>query len=91
MRDISWFTTMTTAKLKKYPPFWDFYTGLPAVHFTGHAWVTYYPHAILHSFPENYKDLHKWSVENYSKFWEEVWHFADVKHSTVYSNVRNPF
>ncbi|XP_078339308.1 acetoacetyl-CoA synthetase-like [Crassostrea virginica] len=36
---------------------------------------------------QTYRQFHKWSCENYSEFWEEVWHFTDVIHSQMYSEV----
>jgi len=34
-----------------------------------------------------YKEFHDWSTQNYSEFWEEFWHFADIKHSKTYDEV----
>ncbi|XP_055957561.1 acetoacetyl-CoA synthetase isoform X1 [Patella vulgata] len=36
---------------------------------------------------ETYHQFHKWSCENYSQFWEEVWKFTDVIHSEPYDEV----
>ena len=36
---------------------------------------------------EMYRELWKWSVENYSDFWKEVWKFCDVIHSKPFSRV----
>lgn len=36
---------------------------------------------------ETYQDFHAWSCENYSEFWEEVWHFTKVLHSQNYEQV----
>ncbi|KAK7494055.1 hypothetical protein BaRGS_00014713 [Batillaria attramentaria] len=36
---------------------------------------------------ETYQDFHRWSCDNYDKFWEEVWTFADVLHSGQYEEV----
>ncbi|KAI1653234.1 acetoacetate-CoA ligase [Daldinia decipiens] len=36
---------------------------------------------------KDYPTLHKWSVENISEFWEEVWHFCGIKASRPYSCV----
>ena len=35
-----------------------------------------------------YNELYEWSIENVSEFWENVWHFTDIKYSTCYSQVR---
>ena len=34
-----------------------------------------------------YNELYEWSIENISEFWENVWHFTDIKYSTCYSQV----
>ena len=34
-----------------------------------------------------YDDLHRWSVENISDFWGEVWHATGVKASKSYDQV----
>ncbi|XP_052222832.1 acetoacetyl-CoA synthetase-like isoform X2 [Dreissena polymorpha] len=36
---------------------------------------------------EDYKSFHRWSCQNYSEFWEEVWTFTDVKHSQPFIKV----
>lgn len=36
---------------------------------------------------ETYNDFHAWSCENYSEFWEEVWHFTEIVHSQSYEQV----
>ncbi|CAG7719865.1 unnamed protein product [Allacma fusca] len=36
---------------------------------------------------ENYHDLHKWSVKNRARFWEEVWGFTKIIHSQPYESV----
>jgi len=36
---------------------------------------------------ESYKELHNWSVTNYSEFWEECFQFFDIVHSVRYSQV----
>ncbi len=36
---------------------------------------------------DNYIDLHKWSTNNIENFWEEVWSYANIKHSAPYSKV----
>ncbi|XP_059174105.1 acetoacetyl-CoA synthetase-like [Physella acuta] len=36
---------------------------------------------------KTYKELHRWSCDNYSEFWEEVWHYANVIHSKSYEEV----
>ncbi|KAI1451899.1 acetoacetate-CoA ligase [Annulohypoxylon moriforme] len=36
---------------------------------------------------KNYPDLYKWSIENISNFWEEVWQFCGIKASKPYSHV----
>jgi len=38
-----------------------------------------------------YGDLHKWSVENISKFWEEVWHFTGIRASKPYTRVSSVY
>ena len=35
----------------------------------------------------NYQDLHSWSVENASLFWEYIWYDTKVKHSKNFSSV----
>lgn len=36
---------------------------------------------------KTYKELYNWSISNYADFWEEVWHFCEVKHSQIYEQV----
>nr|CAB3219592.1 acetoacetyl-CoA synthetase-like [Phallusia mammillata] len=36
---------------------------------------------------ESYRDLWKWSTENYSNFWEETWNYMKIIHSHPYSKV----
>ncbi|XP_055932765.1 acetoacetyl-CoA synthetase-like [Argiope bruennichi] len=36
---------------------------------------------------ESYWDLHKWSVENFSGFWKEMWNFFDIIASKPYEEV----
>lgn len=36
---------------------------------------------------EDYRDLHRWSIENPEKFWAEVWRFFDIIASKPYSKV----
>lgn len=36
---------------------------------------------------KTYAEFHRWSCENYEKFWEEVFRFTDVVHSLPYSQV----
>ncbi|XDG00493.1 hypothetical protein ABKA04_000108 [Annulohypoxylon sp. FPYF3050] len=36
---------------------------------------------------KDYSGLYKWSIENISDFWEEVWHFCGIKASRSYSSV----
>ncbi|GFY42993.1 acetoacetyl-CoA synthetase, partial [Trichonephila inaurata madagascariensis] len=36
---------------------------------------------------DSYWDLHKWSVENYTDFWKEIWYFFDVVHSKPFEKV----
>ena len=35
----------------------------------------------------NYKDLHKWSVNNISIFWEAIWNYGGIIHSKKYNTV----
>lgn len=35
-----------------------------------------------------YSDLHKWSVDNISSFWGEVWEYTGVRASKPYTQVR---
>ncbi|GBN53442.1 Acetoacetyl-CoA synthetase [Araneus ventricosus] len=35
----------------------------------------------------SYWDFHKWSVDNYTDFWKEIWHFFDVIASKPYDEV----
>ena len=35
----------------------------------------------------SYDALHAWSVEQLEDFWQEVWSFADIRHSQAYSCV----
>lgn len=39
------------------------------------------------SFIANYWDLHQWSIDNLSLFWEEIWEFTGVIYSTPYTRV----
>ena len=36
---------------------------------------------------ETYADLWQWSVERYDKFWEDFFHFSDIKYSKLYNKV----
>lgn len=36
---------------------------------------------------DDYEALHKWSIENYCNFWEEVWKFTGIIHSEPYTKV----
>lgn len=36
---------------------------------------------------KSYDDLHKWSIENISDFWREVWDYTGVKASKPYDKV----
>lgn len=36
---------------------------------------------------ENYQDLYRWSCDNYSEFWEEVWLYTEAIHSRPYDQV----
>ena len=35
----------------------------------------------------NYNELHKWSVENISVFWKEIWNYCKIIHSRPYTRV----
>ena len=35
----------------------------------------------------NYEDLHKWSINNISNFWKEIWKYGDIIYSQNYSKV----
>ncbi|GBN74224.1 Acetoacetyl-CoA synthetase [Araneus ventricosus] len=35
----------------------------------------------------SYWDFHKWSVDNYTDFWKEIWHFFDVIASKPYDEI----
>lgn len=41
----------------------------------------------LFIFLESYWDLHKWSIDNYEKFIEELWHFFEIIASEPYKEV----
>jgi acetoacetyl-CoA synthetase len=34
-----------------------------------------------------YDELHKWSIDNIAKFWEEVWHSTGIKASKPFDRV----
>jgi len=34
-----------------------------------------------------YSELHKWSLDNLSEFWEEIWNISDIKCSENYNNI----
>ena len=34
-----------------------------------------------------YEDLHKWSINNISNFWKEIWNYGDITYSQNYSKV----
>ena len=36
---------------------------------------------------KNYDDLYSWSIKEIPSFWESLWKFSEVKHSTPYSKV----
>jgi acetoacetyl-CoA synthetase len=36
---------------------------------------------------KNYDDLYSWSIKEIPSFWESLWEFSEVKHSTPYSKV----
>ena len=35
----------------------------------------------------NYQQLHQWSVDNPEQFWEQLWHYTDIRASEPYSAV----
>ena len=35
----------------------------------------------------SYSELYDWSINNIPSFWENIWEFSDVIHSTSYSEV----
>ncbi|MGB2119834.1 MAG: acetoacetate--CoA ligase [Porticoccaceae bacterium] len=35
----------------------------------------------------NYEELHQWSVDNPEQFWEQLWHYTDIRASEPYSAV----
>ena len=35
----------------------------------------------------SYNELHQWSVENVSEFWEEVWKYSKIIHSKAFLKV----
>ncbi|MGB2040882.1 MAG: acetoacetate--CoA ligase [Porticoccaceae bacterium] len=35
----------------------------------------------------NYDELHQWSVDNPEQFWEQLWHYTDIRASEPYSAV----
>lgn len=37
-----------------------------------------------------YPELYRWSVDNIAPFWAEVWHFAGIKASKPFDQVRTP-
>ena len=36
---------------------------------------------------DNYQQLHQWSVEHPNLFWEQVWHFTDIRASQAWDSV----
>lgn len=42
----------------------------------------------LFIFSESYWELHKWSIDNYAKFIEELWHFFEIISSEPYKEVK---
>ena len=47
------------------------------------------PHTMrpIHTQTETYADLWQWSVERYDLFWENFFHFSDLKYSSLYDEV----
>lgn len=39
---------------------------------------------------KDYPQLYKWSVDNVADFWGDVWHFAGIKASKHFDQVREP-
>lgn len=35
----------------------------------------------------NFEELYRWSIEDVAAFWEEVWHFFEIKASRSYDEV----
>ena len=35
----------------------------------------------------SYEDLHRWSIENISDFWKEIWNASDTVHSKSYNEI----
>ena len=35
----------------------------------------------------NYNQLHKWSIDNISLFWDAIWQFVDIRSSQGYTKV----
>ena len=36
---------------------------------------------------DEFKTLHKWSVENPAEFWKEIWEYTDIKFSKTYDSI----
>ena len=36
---------------------------------------------------KSYEDLHRWSIENISDFWKEIWNASDTVHSKSYNEI----
>jgi acetoacetyl-CoA synthetase len=36
---------------------------------------------------DDYDDLWKWSISEPAKFWEDTWHYTDIKAHTSYDQV----
>ena len=36
---------------------------------------------------KSYEDLHRWSIENISDFWKEIWNASDTVHSKSYNDI----
>ena len=46
-----------------------------------------YDYALLWIHTETYEELHKWSVNQHTDFWEMFWKFANIIHSHPYDEV----
>ena len=36
---------------------------------------------------KSYDELFNWSINHISEFWEQIWHYTEIKHSIPYSEV----
>lgn len=43
------------------------------------------------NYQDSYDDFYKWTIQNFTNFWEEFWNFSKIVHSVQYKQVMIPY